>query len=76
MAECDTVDLNVPDSENATFAANDGERVCCRSGQYHSWSNDQSTCRACPVPTTTAGELFSRSIQLSKQYSHCLKKQI
>ena len=59
MAECDDADfmINVPDSENTTFIMNDGERVCCSSGQYRSWTSDthnQGTCNLCPIP----GELF------------------
>ena len=50
VAECGNADLSAPDSESTTFAVNDGERVCCRSGQYSSWTDsvNQGTCNACP----------------------------
>ena len=58
MAECADADadLDAPDSVNTTFAINDGERVCCRSGKYRSWTDDadRQSCNPCPV----AGGLF------------------
>jgi hypothetical protein len=57
VAECGDTDhdLSVPDSVNMTYIQNDGERVCCSSGQYRSWTDtNQDTCNPCPVP----GELF------------------
>ena len=58
MVECDDADLAVLDNVNTTFAINDGERVCCRSGQYRSWTNpaNSHSCNRCPV--AGHGELF------------------
>ena len=51
VAECADADLDAPDVMNTTFAINDGERVCCRSGKYRSWTNDadRQSCNLCPV---------------------------